>query len=155
MTRVAVEVECPDWRRDVPDVRDIARRAARVATPVAGGDTVTILLTDDAVVRDLNARFRGKDTPTNVLAFTSPPGVGHLGDIALAHGVCAREAAEQGKSLVDHLRHLVVHGVLHLAGHDHQTDAEASAMEALERHLLARLGVNDPYVTRELGDAHG
>ena len=155
MTRVAVEVECADWRRDAPDVRDIVRRAARVATPVAGGDTLAILLTDDAAVRDLNARFRGKDAPTNVLAFPAAPGAGHLGDIALAHGVCAREAAEQGKALVDHLRHLVVHGVLHLAGHDHQTDAEAAAMETLERHLLARLGVSDPYAARDLDEAHG
>ena len=155
MTRIAVELECPDWRWAVPDVRDIARRAARVASTGSNGGTVTVLLTDDDVVRDLNARFRGTDAPTNVLAFPSPAGTGHLGDIALAFGVCAREAAEQGKSLANHLSHLVIHGVLHLMGHDHETDDEASAMESLERSLLARLGVADPYAARELEDAHG
>ncbi len=145
MTRIAVEVDAPDWRRALPDVKDIARRAARVASPSGSGETLTILLTDDATVRDLNARFRGKDAPTNVLAFPSAPGGCHRGDIALAHGVCAREATEQGKTLADHLRHLVIHGVLHLGGHDHETDAEAEVMEAMERRLLARLGVGDPY----------
>ena len=154
MTRIAVEAECPDWRRALPDAREIARRAAKVAAPKTG-DTLTILLTDDDTVRDLNARFRAKDTPTNVLAFPTAPGAGHLGDIALAHGVCAREAAEQGKTLADHLKHLVIHGVLHLAGHDHRTDDEALVMEALERRLLARLGVDDPYALRTREDALG
>ncbi len=154
MTRIAIEVEAPDWTRALPGVKDIARRAARAANSGGPGDTLTVLLTDDAVVRDLNARFRHKDTPTNVLAFPSTPGDGHLGDIALAYGVCAHEAAEQGKSLADHLRHLVVHGVLHLGGHDHETDAEAEIMEARERRLLAQLGVDDPYA-REREDAVG
>lgn len=154
MTRIAIEVETRDWRRALPDVRDIARRAARVASPGASGETLTVLLTDDDVVRDLNARFRQKDAPTNVLAFPSTPGAGHVGDIALAYGVCAREALEQGKTLADHLRHLVIHGVLHLVGHDHETDDEADAMEGLERRLLARLGVEDPYA-REREDAVG
>jgi probable rRNA maturation factor len=70
---------------------------------------------------------------------------GGLGDISLAFGVCAREAAEQGKSLADHLRHLTAHGVLHLLGYDHESDAEAEAMEARERDILAGLGVADPY----------
>ena len=140
-----VEVEASDWRRALPNVKDIARRAARVASPGARGEAVTVLLTDDATVRDLNARFRDRDAPTNVLAFPSAPGGDHLGDIALAYGVCAREAADQGKTLADHLRHLVVHGVLHLDGHDHETDEDAEAMEGLERRLLAQLGVNDPY----------
>ena len=155
MTRVAVEVECGDWRQAVPDVRDIVRRAAQLATPIASGETVTVLLTDDSVVRDLNKRFRQKDTPTNVLAFPSAPGAGHLGDIALAYGVCAREAGEQAKSLADHLRHLVIHGVLHLRGYDHQTDDEALTMETLERRLLARLGVSDPYASRVVEETDG
>jgi probable rRNA maturation factor len=154
VTRIAVEADCADWHRALPDVRDVARGAARVAAPKSA-DTITILLTDDDAVRDLNARFRAKDTPTNVLAFPSMPGAGHLGDIALAYGVCAREAVEQGKTLADHLRHLVIHGVLHLGGHDHETDAQAEAMEALERRLLARLGVDDPYAARALEDAGG
>jgi probable rRNA maturation factor len=105
---------------------------------------VVILLTGDAAVRALNARFLGKDRPTNVLAFPDA-GAGRLGDIALAHGVCAREAAEQAKPLADHLRHLVVHGVLHLIGYDHTDDDDAARMEALERQLLAGMNIPDPY----------
>jgi probable rRNA maturation factor len=87
-----------------------------------------------------------------VLSFPAPPNPeGHLGDIALAFGVCAREAAEQGKPLDHHLQHLVVHGALHLVGYDHMTDAEAGEMEALEREVLAGLGVPDPYAA-EQGD---
>jgi len=112
--------------------------------------SVTILLTSDDEVAELNERFRHKPGPTNVLSFPAPPNPeNHLGDIALAYGVCAREAAEQGKSLADHLRHLTVHGVLHLAGYDHQTDDEAQAMEALERRVLAGLGVADPYADEQ------
>ena len=97
-------------------------------------------------VRQLNARFRGKDGATNVLSFPAPASAGlHLGDIALAHGVCAREAVEQGKTLAAHLSHLVVHAVLHLLGYDHEAEAEAEVMEARERRLLAGLGVADPY----------
>ena len=84
--------------------------------------------------------------PTNVLSFpTAETARPFLGDVILAHGVCTREAAEQGKSIADHLRHLVIHGVLHLLGHDHIEDDEAEAMEARERTLLAKLGVPDPY----------
>ena len=154
MTRIAIELEAPEWRRALPDVRDIVRRAASVAAPKST-ETITILLADDPTVRDLNARFRDKDAPTNVLAFPATPGAGHLGDIALGYGVCAREAADQDKSLADHLRHLVIHGVLHLRGHDHETDADAEAMEALERRLLAQLGVDDPYAVVVLEDAGG
>ena len=153
MIRIAVEIEEPAWRRALPTARDTVRRAARAA--FQGTGDVTILLTDDAVVRDLNTRFRGKDALTNVLAFPSTPGTGQLGDIALAFGVCEREAAEQHKTLADHLSHLVVHGVLHLAGHDHETDDEAGAMETLERRLLAGLGVADPYASLEMANVRG
>ncbi|MBX3480826.1 MAG: rRNA maturation RNase YbeY [Caulobacter sp.] len=122
------------------------RRSPSPAPRAEEDCSVTILLTDDDVVADLNQRFRGKAGPTNVLSFPAPENPeGLLGDIALAHGVCAREAAEQGKRLADHLSHLTVHGVLHLAGYDHQTDDEAQVMEALERRVLAGLGVSDPY----------
>ena len=115
-------------------------------SPVDDDRDLTILLADDAVIRDLNARFRGKDVATNVLSFPAAASAHpHLGDIALAHGVCANEAAAQGKRLADHLSHLVVHGVLHLLGHDHDADAQAEAMEALERTILSRLGIADPY----------
>ena len=97
-------------------------------------------------VRELNARFRDKDRPTNVLSFPAPESAApHLGDIVLAYGVCASEAQAQGKTLSDHLSHLVVHGVLHLLGRDHEDDAEAEEMEAEEREILAELGVSDPY----------
>ena len=108
---------------------------------------MTILLTDDASVQDLNARFRGKQEATNVLSFPATPNPeNHLGDLALAYGVCACEAAEQGKPLANHLQHLTIHGVLHLLGYDHIGDDEAEAMEGLERVVLARLGVPDPYL---------
>jgi probable rRNA maturation factor len=110
------------------------------------GEHLVVLLTDDAAVQDLNARFRGKDAPTNVLSFPAAANPeGHLGDIALAYGVCAREAQAQGKALVAHLQHLVAHGVLHLLGYDHMTDDEAQEMEGLERVVLAGLGIADPY----------
>jgi len=118
-------------------------------SPAEAGEelgSLTVLLTDDQSVRELNANFRGKDAATNVLSFPAPPNPeDHLGDVALAYGVCAREAAEQGKPLGHHLQHLTVHGVLHLLGYDHIGDDEAEAMEGLERTVLAGLGVPDPY----------
>ncbi len=140
---IEVEVEDAAWSGALSDAHALCARAATVAGPLGG---ITILLTDDATVHDLNLRFLGKDAPTNVLSFpaiSSPDGV--LGDIALAYGVCAREAEAQGKSLADHTCHLVIHGVLHLMGYDHQQDAAAQVMEDLERQLLAGLGVSDPY----------
>ncbi len=145
---IEVEVEDAAWAASIADVEAVVTRAAMAAMGVATG-TVTILLSDDETVRDLNARFRGKDKATNVLSFpaaampaaeTQP-----LGDIVLGYGVCAEEARIQGKSLPDHLSHLTVHGVLHLLGRDHGDDAEAEAMEAEEREILAGLGVADPY----------
>ena len=115
-------------------------------SPLEGEGSLVVLLTDDATLRELNARFLGKDKPTNVLSFPAPNNPeGSLGDIALAYGVCAREADEQGKTLAQHLSHLTVHGVLHLLGYDHIDDGEAEAMEALERAVLEALGVPDPY----------
>ncbi len=103
-------------------------------------------LTDDETVRDLNDRFRHKNTATNVLSFPAhETATGHLGDIALAYGVCAREADEQGKPLAAHLQHLVAHGVLHLVGYDHEDEADAEIMEDLERRILSQLGLPDPY----------
>jgi probable rRNA maturation factor len=113
--------------------------------------TVDILLTSDAEIQKLNKQFRNKDKPTNVLSFPAslmpvPPGeMAHLGDIVLAYETVVREAEADNKSLAHHVTHLIVHGTLHLLGHDHETDAEAERMEARERDILARLGIQDPY----------
>ena len=142
---IEVEIEADGWAEVLPDARTVALRAAEAALGAAEGDVV-VLLTDDAAVRGLNARFRDKDRPTNVLSFPAPEAAApHLGDIVLALGVCAAEAKDQGKTLADHLSHLVVHGVLHLLGRDHEDDAEAEEMEAEERDILAGLGIADPY----------
>jgi probable rRNA maturation factor len=150
---IEVQVEDAGWRALLPEAETLAQSAAEAslsAAPGAPAGNVVILLTNDAEMRDLNARFRGKDAPTNVLSFPAGENPhGHLGDVALALGVCAAEARAQGKPLADHLRHLVAHGVLHLVGYDHEAEAEAESMEALEREILAGLGVPDPYAERE------
>ncbi len=131
------------------------------------GAELAVLLTDDARIAVLNTEFRGKPTPTNVLSWPATEWAepadaealkqalarsgGHLGDVALALGVLRREAEEESKTLEDHLRHLIVHGVLHLLGYDHQTDEEAALMEARERAALATLGVADPYAAERSG----
>jgi probable rRNA maturation factor len=141
---IDIEIEDEAWTTALPDAEALILPAAAAALEARGG--VTLLLTDDDTVAELNERFRGKTGPTNVLSFPAPDNPeDHLGDIALAFGVCAREATEQGKPLAHHLQHLVAHGVLHLLGYDHLTEAEAEEMEALERRILAGLGVPDPY----------
>jgi probable rRNA maturation factor len=141
---IDIEIEDEAWTAVLPDTEALVLRAATAALDGEGG--VTILLADDEAVADLNQRFRDKVGPTNVLSFPAPENPeDHLGDIALAYGVCSREATEQGKPLAHHLQHLVAHGVLHLLGYDHQNEAEAEEMEALERRILAGLGVPDPY----------
>ncbi|WP_292228792.1 rRNA maturation RNase YbeY [Brevundimonas sp.] len=142
---IEIEVEADDWTAAMPDVEAVVEQAATAALGRIEGDVV-VLLTDNAAVRDLNARFRDKDKPTNVLSFPAPESAApHLGDIVLAYSVCADEAVAQKKTLGDHLSHLVVHGVLHLLGRDHEDDAEAEEMEAEEREILAGIGVADPY----------
>ena len=147
---IEVEIESPDWSAALQDAEGLARRAAEAALAGAGRDgDVVVLLTDDQAMAALNQGFRGKPGPTNVLSFPAPASARpHLGDVAVAHGVTAREAAEQGKPLADHLLHLVAHGVLHLVGYDHESEAEAESMEALERRVLAGLGAPDPYAPR-------
>ncbi len=140
---IEVEVEDAEGWAGVGNPEAIVTRAAEAALADGPGDIV-ILLTNDATVADLNSRFRGKDRPTNVLSFPAPESARpHLGDLVLASGVCRAEAEAQGKSLADHLIHLVVHGVLHLLGRDHEDDVEAE-----ERAILAGLGVDDPYADR-------
>jgi probable rRNA maturation factor len=123
---------------------------------------IAVRLTSDAEVQILNRQYRGKDKPTNVLSFpmvqpdlletvtrNSDDGEVILGDIVLAYGVCVAEALERQVSVEDHATHLIVHGTLHLLGYDHQGDAEAEAMEDMERAALAALGLHDPYPVRE------
>ena len=146
---IEVEIDDDAWSEALPEVAAVVERAALLALGDTQGDVV-ILLADDAHVQQINAQFRDKDRPTNVLSFPAPDSARpHLGDLILAYGVCAAEAAEQGKSLSDHLSHLIVHGVLHLLGHDHEVEDEAEAMEVEERRLLARLGIADPYSVDE------
>jgi probable rRNA maturation factor len=159
---IAIEDPWPaaqDWEA-------LAERVARAAAEVAHElDNprleVSILFTSDEEVHALNREWRGKDKPTNVLSFpmiereelldlptAGPPEMPPvpLGDIALAHETCAREAAEKGVTLEDHAAHLVLHGLLHLAGHDHEiSDADAQRMDALEVKALALMGIADPY----------
>ena len=144
----AIVVLDRSWRRSLPGVERIVKRAARAA--IAGTRrtrrcSLTIALADDARVQALNARDRRKDKPTNVLSYPSGE-KGFLGDIVVARQTVWREAREQRKTLADHLAHLVVHGTLHLLGYDHETgEADAERMEALERRVLAKLGIADPY----------
>jgi len=149
---IDIEIEAEAWSAAEPAAEALSRQAAEAALAHEGraGGGVTILLTDDAAVADLNVRFRGKDGPTNVLSFPAAANPEqHLGDVALAYEVCVAEAAQQGKPLAHHLQHLVAHGVLHLLGYDHMKDEEALKMEGLERVVLASLGVPDPYAAGE------
>lgn len=154
MTQIDVMTGPGDWARII-DLETLVRRAVDAAVAVARAPSpfaleVSLLLSDDAGVRALNREWRGLDKPTNVLSFPgsslpSPDGIRHLGDIAVAFETVAREADAEGKSIADHLTHLIVHGTLHLLGHDHECDEDAEGMESLEVEALARLGVADPY----------
>ena len=143
MSAITLLVEDPKWRSHrglqarLKTAADAARKAARLK-----GD-FTILLADNKTLRALNRDFRGKDKPTNVLSF--PSDGPYRGDIAIAYGVTAAEAKVAGKTLPSHAMHLVVHGVLHLAGYDHERPKDARIMEPLEVKILGRLGIADPY----------
>lgn len=144
------------WDEAVPDAVTVCRRAIEAAARAVGlpapSAGVAILLTGDDHMRALNAEFRGKDAPTNVLSFPASEDIQpegsvsiHLGDIAIARETVAREAAEAGKTAADHLAHMAIHGFLHLLGYDHRGDDDAREMEALERRILAGLDIADPY----------
>lgn len=141
---VSVVLLDPGWIKLLPGVERLVRKAARGAVGNAKR-SLTIALADDKRVRALNARDRNQDKSTNVLSYPSGERA-FLGDVVLARQTVWREARQQRKTPSDHISHLVVHGTLHLLGYDHETgDAEAERMEALERRILARLGVADPY----------
>ncbi len=142
---IEIEIEAEGWSTALPTVEAVVDTAAKAALGSVEGDVV-VLLADDAVVQDLNARFRQKDKPTNVLSFPAAESAfPHLGDVVLGLEYCVEEAKAQGKTLEAHLSHLVVHGVLHLLGYDHIEDEEAEEMEGEERTILAGLGFADPY----------
>ncbi len=151
---LTVQQHAESWGVLHPDLEHRFRQLAAEALrdrPERG--EVTLILADDALQQELNRQYRGIDKSTNVLAFAGldqtageqPGAPAILGDIVLAFETCAREAAEQDKRLEDHALHLALHGLLHLLGYEHDTAEEAEAMEAVERRLLATLGIADPY----------
>jgi probable rRNA maturation factor len=135
------------WSRALPGVERLVRKATRAAIG-RGKKSLTVALADDRRVRALNKRDRKKDKATNVLSYPSGE-KSFLGDVVLARQTVWRQARAQNKTPADHVVHLVVHGTLHLLGHDHETSAaDAERMEALERRILAKLGIDDPYLVR-------
>jgi probable rRNA maturation factor len=136
-------------RQGIPTQHEFHSWVAAALVPVNHAVEMVIRVVDEQESRQLNGRYRGKDKPTNVLSFPfeAPAGVDsdHLGDLAICAAVVRREAREQQKKAMDHWAHIVVHGVLHLRGLDHQTEAQAREMEELEKQILAGLGVKDPY----------
>lgn len=146
--RIEVAIQYAAERDGLPSPADF-RRWIEAAAPDGRGE-VAVRLVALNEGRRLNREYRGKDSPTNVLSFAYEEGAGRaVGDLVLCTPVVADEAAAQGKPLADHYAHLVVHGVLHLLGYDHENDVEAGEMESRERVVLAGLGVPDPYA----GDA--
>jgi probable rRNA maturation factor len=159
ITEVLITADC--WQAE-PDAEAVIERAiaaaAEFVTVDVGDSELAIMLTDDDGIRTLNRNWRGIDKPTNVLSFPAlqPRGPRQandaprmLGDIAIAYETTRREADEEQKPFTHHLSHLAVHGFLHLIGHDHEQDQEAETMESLEREILARLGIADPYPVRD------
>ena len=145
MPDISVVLAAPGWRAAVKRPEALARRAAQVALREAGASgAVTVLLTDDTEVKRLNGQHRAKAKPTNVLSFPAEL-PGRLGDVALALGVVRREARDAGRRTADHLAHLVAHGALHLAGHDHLAAGEARRMERAEARVMRRLGRPNPW----------
>lgn len=152
---IDISAESEDWTT-IPDLEALVRRAAEAAMldNEAPPSEISVVLSDDTHIRELNKHHRGMDKPTNVLSFPpartkTPAGMPRfLGDIVLAFETVEREAAEETKPIENHLAHLVVHGVLHLLGYDHEDESEAETMEARERQILAKLGIPDPYAER-------
>jgi probable rRNA maturation factor len=154
-TEVLVVADC--WQTE-PDAEAVIHRAIEAAAELTDADVgeaeLAVMLTDDSGIQTLNSNWRGIDKPTNVLSFPALQSEGTggpddaprmLGDIAIAYETTRKEADDEAKPFDHHLSHLAVHGFLHLIGYDHETDDEAEAMEDLEREILARLGIPDPY----------
>ncbi len=159
ITEVMIVAGC--WQTE-PDAEAVIQRAINTAAAVVdtgiGEAELAVMLTDDAGIRTLNNNWRGQDKPTNVLSFPAlQPPAGRecddaprmLGDIAIAYETVRREANDEGKPFDHHLSHLAIHGFLHLVGYDHEKDADAEAMESLEREILARISIPDPYADQE------
>jgi probable rRNA maturation factor len=156
---INIRIQSPLW-----DAQPLAEKtvrnsvlAAASALSTAGGE-VSIVLTDDSVIRSLNLDWRGIDKPTNVLSFpASGPAADEetrlLGDIVIAFETLERECADESRDFLHHLAHLAVHGFLHLNGYDHRTDRQAEEMEGLESRIMARLNMPDPYRAHDLGNA--
>jgi probable rRNA maturation factor len=149
-------VECDAWNK-FEKLDEIVAQSLQAALEesddaLPNGAEISLLFCDDARMKELNRQFRGQDKPTNVLSFPGPEPLETaqcLGDIAVAYDTVAREAVEQGKTLEQHCRHMIVHGFLHLLGYNHEDDEEAELMEAMEIRILERLGVDDPYRGQE------
>jgi probable rRNA maturation factor len=154
-------VESPLWAQH-PGAEAVISRALQMAAAMQStkSSELAIVLADDSAIRALNRAWRGIDKPTNVLSFPSvpwertpgepSPWPTHLGDIVIAFETAMQEAHSESKRFEDHIAHLAVHGFLHLLGQDHDNDSDADAMEGLERAILARLGIPDPYADRDL-----
>jgi probable rRNA maturation factor len=152
---LAIDVEDERWSAIAHLEEKLHAAAKAVAARRAFEGEINLILVDDAILQDLNNTWRGKNKPTNVLSFpapaglTMPPGeLAPLGDIAMSYDTLAMEATRDHKSLSDHMVHLFIHGLLHLLGHDHETETEALEMEGLEVEILAGLGIANPYLTQ-------
>ena len=157
--QIDVQTQSPLWKAQPLAEQTVRDAVAAAAAALSTGDgEVSIVLTDDSAIANLNRDWRGIDKPTNVLSF---PASGHkasegthfLGDIVIAYETLVRECDDEDRIFLHHLAHLTVHGFLHLIGYDHQTDTQAEEMEGLESKIMTRMNMPDPYLSRDLGDA--